>query len=312
MATNANWSDFGVLDNERIIAFVNGRLPAVFTLILIVAIAWQLARVAWMLVPASPLGDTIGTAPPAGTAGAARGQPSMAANTETIAGTHIFGAASAEDEIETPAATPTENLEETSLSLKLNGTMAGTDNRLTIAIIADNRNEEKIYSIGDTIMAGTTLHVVYTDQVVLNRNGNLEALTLPRDLPDRSAPVRRQPAVSQTTGATTNSPSIQKAVAQNATKLADIVRSTPHYADGQIRGYRVYPGRDRRQFAALGLKPGDLIKNINGASLTDRQQATQIFQNFGDANQVSVTVERNGQRQVLTLSTSQLTLENDQ
>jgi general secretion pathway protein C len=72
-----------------------------------------------------------------------------------------------------------------------------------------------------------------------------------------------------------------------------------------MQGYRVYPGRDRKQFAALGLRPGDLIKDIDGAALTNPQQATQIFQNLGNAEQVSVTVERNGQPEVLVLRTGQ-------
>jgi general secretion pathway protein C len=79
---------------------------------------------------------------------------------------------------------------------------------------------------------------------------------------------------------------------------------------GQQQGYRVYPGRDRKQFAALGLRPGDLIKDIDGAALTDPKQAMQIFQSLGSAEEVSVTVERNGQPEVLILKTSQLQLDN--
>jgi len=73
-------------------------------------------------------------------------------------------------------------------------------------------------------------------------------------------------------------------------------------------GLRVYPGRDRQQFAALGLRPGDLIKDIDGQALNDPEQAMQIFQSLDSADQVSVTVERNGQPQVIVLSTSQLDL----
>jgi len=98
-------------------------------------------------------------------------------------------------------------------------------------------------------------------------------------------------------------------VTQNVTKLADVIRPTPYYVSGQMQGYRVYPGRDRKQFAALGLRPGDLIKDIDGAALTNPQQATQIFQSLGNSDQVSVTVERNGQPEVLVLRTSQLNLD---
>jgi type II secretory pathway component PulC len=56
-----------------------------------------------------------------------------------------------------------------------------------------------------------------------------------------------------------------------------------------------------------------LIKDIDGASLTDPQQAMEIFQNLGSSDQVTVTVERNGQPQVLVLTTSQLSsLDNDE
>ena len=70
--------------------------------------------------------------------------------------------------------------------------------------------------------------------------------------------------------------------------------------------YRVYPGRNRQQFTALGLRPGDLIKDIDGQSLTDPTQAMKIFQTLGNASEVSVTVERNGQPEVIVLRTDQL------
>ena len=80
---------------------------------------------------------------------------------------------------------------------------------------------------------------------------------------------------------------------------------------GEQVGYRVYPGRDRRQFAALGLQPGDIIKDIDGQSLTDPSQAMQIFQSLGTAEQVTVTIERGGASETLTLKTSQLDLSDD-
>lgn len=312
MTIAAKWSEFSNLDSDRVLAVVNGRLPSIVALVLVIAIGWQLAQVVWSLFPGSPIGDPIDAAPPISGAGASSSGPTTATNAEAIASTHLFGEASAEPVAVEPTAQPTEDLEETNLALSLKGTMAGTDNRLTIAIIADSRNEEKIYTIGDAVTAGTTLNAVYTDQVVLNRNGVLESLKLPKDLPASSAPVRRQTAATRTAAPTRQSASIQNVLTQNATKLADVIRPTPYFVAGQQQGYRVYPGRDRKQFAALGLRPGDLIKDIDGASLTDPQQAMQIFQNLGSADQVSVTVERNGQPEVLVLSTSQLNLDNDQ
>ena len=110
------------------------------------------------------------------------------------------------------------------------------------------------------------------------------------------------------TRTTANTQSIQQVVAQNVSRLADVIRPTPYFVNGQQQGYRVYPGRNREQFAALGLRPGDLIKDIDGQALSDPSQAMQIFQSLDSADQVSVTVERNGEQQVIVLSTSQLDL----
>jgi general secretion pathway protein C len=193
----------------------------------------------------------------------------------------------------------------------LKGTIASANQGASIAIIADAGNEEKIYLIRDTVAPGTTLHAIYADRVVLNRGGILEVLKLPKETPSGTAAVRRNTTTIRRT-ATTNSQSIQNVVTQNVTRLADVIRPTPYYVSGQMQGYRVYPGRDRNQFSALGLRPGDLIKDIDGAALTNPQQATKIFQDLGEKDQVSVTVERNGQPETLVLRTSQLELDNSQ
>jgi general secretion pathway protein C len=305
MTTDAKWSDFSSLDGERTLAAVNQLLPRWVTLVLVAAIVWQLARIIWLLMPGSSAGDAIITPPsqlrtPA--AGAA-GQVDV----QSITTAHIFGQASSEPVIETTPQAIYEDLAETRLSLTLKGTMANTDQESSIAIIADNRNDEKIYFIRDTVTAGATLHAVYADRVVLNRSGTLEVLKLPKEFPKSTPKNRRNTSNVSRTAA--NPRSIQNIVSGNVTKLADVIRPTPYYVSGQMQGYRVYPGRDRKQFAALGLRPGDLIKDIDGAALTNPQQATQIFQNLGNAEQVSVTVERNGQPQVLILRTSQLNLD---
>ena len=308
MTTDAKWSDFTSLDAERTLNAVNQLLPRWVALAFVVGIAWQLAKVIWMLMPGSEVGEQ-GIAPPIQVSRSAGA--TSAVDVQAIADAHLFGKASAESE--TVAVVPQqnyENLAETRLNLSLRGTIASPDPEAAIAIISDAGNDEKIYSISDTVTAGATLHAVYSDRVVLNRGGTLEVLKLPKEFPQGSAPVRR--STTSVNRTSTNAQSLQAIVSQNATKLADVIRPTPYYVSGQMQGYRVYPGRDRRQFAALGLRPGDLIKDVDGAALTDPQQATQIFQNLGDKDQVSVTVERNGQPEVLVLRTDQLELDNNQ
>lgn len=307
MTTEAKWSDFSSLDSERTLAAVNELLPKWVTLALVAAIAWQLARIIWILMPGSSVGDESITAPSQlrTPAAAVAGQVDV----QAIAGAHMFGKASAAPVVERPPERY-EDLAETRLSLSLKGTNVHTERTLSSAIIADNRNEEKVYFIDQIVTAGTALHAVYADRVVLNRSGTLEVLKLPKEFPKGSGRNPRDTtSVSRTS---TNPRSIQRVVSENVTRLADVIRPTPYYVSGQMQGYRVYPGRDRKQFAALGLRPGDLIKDIDGNALTNPQQATQIFQNLGNAEQVSVTVERNGQQEVLVLETSQLELDENE
>ena len=144
---------------------------------------------------------------------------------------------------------------------------------------------------------------------MLNENGALTNLRLPMDYPQgSSAPVRR---ATVTTRQTTSN-SLQNVVAENLTQISDIIRPTQYRgADGELAGFRVYPGRNRQKFAALGLRPGDLVKDINGQPLNDPTQAMQVFQSLGETEEVTVTIERNGQEQSLVLNTSQLDLDEE-
>jgi general secretion pathway protein C len=307
MTTNANWSDFNNLDVERVLSTANRVLPRWVVLALVAGIAWQLARIIWMLMPGSDVGEQL-IAPPiqiSRSASASAGSVDV----QAIANTHIFGEADKQEIVVAPQE-DYENLAETRLSLTLKGTIASQEEGSSIAIISDSRNEEKIYVVKNLVAPGATLHAIYADRVILNRGGTLEVLNLPKEFPQSAAPVRRN--TSTVARAADNTQSIQSAITENVSKLADVIRPTPYYVAGQMQGFRVYPGRDRRQFAALGLRPGDLVKDIDGAALTNPAQATQIFQSLGDKDQVSVTVERNGQPEVIILTTNQLEIDNSQ
>jgi general secretion pathway protein C len=306
MTTEVKWSDFASMDGAKAIAAANTLLPPWISLLLVVVIGWQLAKIAWMLVPGPGAGDPV--AAPANAAVSST-QPGASADVQAIVAAHIFGEADADEEaVIQPVVDESASYRDTRLSnLSLKGTIAATHNEVAVAIIADGNNDEEVYTIGEQVTSGASLHAVFADRVVLNENGVLTNLKLPKDFPEGTPTVARR-TVTNTARATTGTQSIQAVVAQNVSKLADIIRPTPYFVNGQQQGYRVYPGRDRQKFAALGLRPGDLIKDIDGQALTDPNQAMQIFESLNNADQVSVTVERNGQPQVIVLSTSQLDL----
>ena len=305
MSNSREWSDLVSGDRARMIAAANSVLPAWVSLGLVVLIGWQLAQIFWSLMPGTAAGVPVDI--PAGQA-ARPVSGDNGADVRAIAAASIFGKADVADE-PVPVAESLQDLEETNLrNLTLRGTIASDRPEFSIAIISDSGNEEKVYVIGDSVASGASLHAVYPDRVVLNERGSLTNLSLPREFSEQtSASVRRSSPVRQVQ----NTQSIQSVVAQNVSRLADVIRPTPYFVNGEQQGYRVYPGRDREQFASLGLRPGDLIKEIDGQSLSDPTQAMEIFQSLGTANQVSVTVERNGNPETLVLSTEQLDIGED-
>ena len=305
MISRANWPIISGIDGIA----VNRFLPPVISLLLVVLIAWQIAKMIWVLVPGSAVGVPV---PQPASLSQSQSSTNTSANVNEIAAAHIFGLADAEQAGSAPVIAPDDDLVDTRLvNLVLNGTVASDIPKYSVAIISDSGDDQTVYTIGDSVGNNATLHAVYADRVVLNENGTLTNLKLPREFKD--APVSRvRRAAASTRRQGGNPKSIQSVVAQNLTKLTDVIRPTPYRVQGQQVGFRVYPGRDRRKFAALGLRPGDIIKDIDGQGLTDASQAMQIFQSLGTAEQVTVTVERNGNAETLTLKTSQLDLSGEQ
>ena len=59
---------------------------------------------------------------------------------------------------------------------------------------------------------------------------------------------------------------------------ADLLRPTPYFVNGEIQGYRVYPGSNRSGFRSLGLRPGDLVTEIDGQPLNETAVASELFE----------------------------------
>ena len=54
------------------------------------------------------------------------------------------------------------------------------------------------------------------------------------------------------------------------------------------------------------MKSGDLVTAINGTQLDDPQRSQEVFNTIQTSDHVTVTVERGGQKQDITLNVAQL------
>lgn len=269
-------------------------LPQGLSVVLVVAIAWQLVQLTWLLLDRGQ--PAVTALPPAAVSNAAGRQ---GPDIQSIVDAHLFGRAQGPTELD-PAAAP-----ETQMNLVLSAVFASNDPAKGWAIIGESGAAAKVFAVGEVVRQGTTLHAVYPDRVILDRGGQLEALALPTQ---SLAGLVSAPAPAARTGGSQFTDNLRRIAETNPSAFAEIVRPQPVFANGVQRGYRVYPGRNRQQFARLGLQPGDLVLSINGTPLDDPQRGMEIFNTMGTSDRVTVTVERNGQSQELTLNTAQIML----
>lgn len=270
--------------------------PAVLVWVLALALGVQAALIVRSLLP-----QPKSTPAPivAQSAGPASGNRS--ADLQTILNAHLFGDAT----VDPAAASNAADAPKTQLNLVLAGTIAVDDPAKGMALIGPTAVNAKVYSVGESVDGGVRLHEVYADRAILDRGGQLEALYLPRQMSGSAPPPRPMTPPPSQGAALANR--VRQMVAQDAGTITDVMRPQPVFADGKQRGFRVYPGRKREQFSRLGLQPGDLITAINGTPLDDPARGMEVFRTMGSASQVSVTLERGGQKQELVLDMTQLT-----
>ena len=191
----------------------------------------------------------------------------------------------------------------TSANLTLTGTLAGREPEHGWAIIGASGQTARVYATGTALPGGAKLFAVYPDRVILDRNGSRESLMLPR--------------LSGGGGANFAPRVASQAAAARAERLARRQRAAAAGAEpaggrrpaaAATRFRRRLAARlsrvsrpQSRQFAALGLQPGDLVMAVNGAALDDPNRGLEILRGVGQGSAVTLTVERGGQQQQITI-----------
>lgn len=220
------------------------------------------------------------------------------ASVDAIVERNLFGVAAAED---APAEQQVINAPETRLNLNLKGIYAAHSPETSRAIIAEGDNNDRIYAVGDSIPGNATIENIYADRVIIRRSGNLEALRLPRagegDGVARTSMTRQQ---SDDSGPDLRA--LREELLDNPERITDLVRFRPVYRNAEFQGYRIYPGREQHVFRELGLRPGDLVKEINGVTLDDPQGVMGLINELPDATTISVRLERRGETENLSVS----------
>ncbi|ROS01350.1 type II secretion system protein C (GspC) [Sinobacterium caligoides] len=195
----------------------------------------------------------------------------------------------------------------TKLNLVLSGVMMSSNPDHSVAIISYQK-KQKNYRPGAKLPGGGQVKLleVYPDKVIISNAGRTESLLLfgkdsamlssarahapkaratkPR-VDDRRKDKNTQKVLQDMRQRLKNSPA----------SLMKIINARPYNKDGEMIGYRVSPGREAEAFSQLGFERGDVIVAVNGEAVSDPSKLMELYKLAGTAEQVSLSVLRQGQ-----------------
>ncbi|MCP3871739.1 MAG: type II secretion system protein GspC [Desulfobacteraceae bacterium] len=183
-----------------------------------------------------------------------------------------------------------EDLEATKLKLVLLGTVTGGED--IYAVIEDKKvRQQALYQVGDTVQEAK-LKKILRDKVVLFYQGKDQVLEMevvdkkskkagpvPKELSPRSVPTKNQTAQGPPT---------------NLSTMKKQIKFRPHFSEGQPDGMMVYGIRPNSVFRQIGLRNGDIIKDINGTPIVSSEDTSQLFSEIETQEDARLTLFRRG------------------
>ena len=267
-------------------------------------VLWLLAKLVWRV------DDAINWTPPAPKPIEERAISAKQVDIEALIQVELFGSA-AEAVVEQSA----QEAPDTTIPLKLLGVYAAETPLLASAIVAQNSGQQEVVFVGGDMPGGHgKLKEVFSDRVVIDRNGRLETLRM-EDLTGQLAAMMQvqNDAVVKPAGEGTldkrYDPQVSAAIQDFREKLntdpaslTDIMRVEPAYVNGEMQGYRIGPGKDRKLFARFGLQANDLVTAINGVRMDDPTRAFTMMNDINSAKELNITLRRGEQEVNLLLN----------
>ncbi|HFE38307.1 MAG TPA: type II secretion system protein GspC [Gammaproteobacteria bacterium] len=314
--TSLNLNSFSLAGLNQ---FAVSTLPTIATSVLVVGLASTTATLTWQMTPSYTK-----EAPPAVVGRGGKHVLPRASSSDQvhkqIPHWHLFGVTQKAIPQRKKAPEPVpEHVPETKLNLTLKGVVASLDMTDAWAIIADRMGNEDSYGLESALPGGATLKEIYSDRIILLHNGRLETLLLPKlggqnkALPKRRSSHRNKRVNQRNTSKNTRTTRLHKGTVNRVSEagsavlknyreklmtdpqsVMNTVRAEPYRQAGKLKGYRIFPGRDKNLFGQLGLEPGDVVISVNGISLDSPLKGLEVMQNVTDASEVSVEVLRNG------------------
>ena len=253
------------------------------TVAALLALAWSLSQGTWsLLAPSAPALARSGS-----------GQADLGALTRS----HPFGrAAAAAPAAETRVAVSNLAMTLTGVAMRAAG---------GCALIVVQGHPESAFCAGEEISPGVRLDTVQGDRIVIIRGGAREAVLMK----DAAAPGTGTAGISSMPAQPPAQALVQpgsgadqrivdrRALQQQLSRPEFLGQATivPN-AGGGFLVRELQPGSI---YEKLGLRPGDVIRTVNGQSVSSMDDVMRLYQQFGSAERVQVEVQRGGRSESL-------------
>ena len=261
----------------RIQAVLSHRaIPAVATVAALLLLCWTLAQGTWrVLQPTSPA--------------VARAGGADLTDLRALGGVQLFGRAAPRSPAAVASVAPS----------NLNMTLTGVAARATggCALVIVQGQAEAAFCSGEEVSPGVRLDTVERDRIVIVRNGVREAVFM-KDAEGAAAGIGVPPPapIVQSVGADrqlVDRRQLQQQLGRPEFLNQALIVPNP---DG---GFLVRQVQSGSLYEKLGLRPGDVIRNVNGQPLTSMDDVMRLYQQFGTAQRVLVDVQRQGRTETL-------------
>jgi general secretion pathway protein C len=256
-------------------ALTHRAVPVAAAVAALLWLCWALAQGTWrILQPASPIVTR---------------SSAEAVDLSALTRAQLFGPVASSRGPEEASLAPT----------NLNITLTGVAVRPTggCALVIVQGQPESAFCAGEELTPGVRLDAVERDRIVILRNGAREAVPLKDN--DKALSLGVPPPLppivqpSATGGQLVDRRQLQQQLGRPEFLSQALI--VPN-ADGGFLVRQIQPGS---LYEKLGLRPGDVIRNVNGQALTSMEDVMRLYQQFGSAQRVLVEVQRQGRNETL-------------
>ena len=176
----------------------------------------------------------------------------------------------------------------TSLPLELFGVRTNAATGGGSAILAGSDGVQKSIGTGEEIQPGVRLVGVFFDHVEIDNAGKRESLYLDQgDAPAgaaAAAPATDSPAAAQ--------PAAAPPAPISPASIRAGIAFAPRSIDGRVSGISVSAQGDGSAFAAVGFRPGDVIRSVNGRTIASAADVAALNGQLQPGARLSLEVER--------------------